>query len=169
MAISLPIVSTFDSKGIDAAKRAIENFGSFAADVLKVAAGAVAAVGVAALRESAQFETAFAKIEGLVGLSTQEVEQLQKAARELGPEFGKSANEAADALFFITSAGLRGSSAIDVLEASLKASAAGLGDVTAIANVATASVNTYGESVLSGTDAVDALAEAVRLGQFAPE
>ena len=30
-------------------------------------------------------------------------------------------------------------------------------------------MNTYGPSVLSGADAVDALAEAVRLGQFAPE
>jgi hypothetical protein len=30
-------------------------------------------------------------------------------------------------------------------------------------------MNTYGESNLSGTDAVEALAEAVRLGQFAPE
>jgi TP901 family phage tail tape measure protein len=169
MTVSLPIVSSFDPKGLNQAKAALEGFASFAGDVLKVAAGAVAAIGAAGLREFAQFETAFAKIEGLVGLSTTEVEQLQKAAKELGPQFGKSANEAADALFFITSAGLRGSSAIDVLEASLKASAAGLGDVTAIANVATASVNTYGESVLTGTQAVDALTEAVRLGQFAPE
>jgi TP901 family phage tail tape measure protein len=58
---------------------------------------------------------------------------------------------------------------VDVLEASLKGAAIGLGDVGSIANAATAAMNTYGESNLSGTDAVEALAEAVRLGQFAPE
>jgi TP901 family phage tail tape measure protein len=56
-----------------------------------------------------------------------------------------------------------------VLEASLKGSAIGLGSVSDIANAATAAMNTYGESNLSGTEAVDTLAEAVRLGQFAPE
>jgi TP901 family phage tail tape measure protein len=138
-------------------------------DVGRIAATAVAAVAVASVREAAQFETTFSRIQGLVGLTASEIEELQKAARELGPQFGKSGNEAAEALFFITSAGLRGATAVDVLEASLKGSAIGLGSVEEIANAATAAMNTYGESNLSGTVAVDTLAEAVRLGQFAPE
>jgi hypothetical protein len=64
------------------------------------------------------------------------------------------ANEAAEALFFITSAGLRGADAVDVLEASLKGSAIGLGSVEDIANAATAAMNTYGSAALSGTEAV---------------
>ena len=169
MAIFIPLVTKFDSKGLDGAKRALANFQNFAVDVGRVAATAVAAVGVASVREASQFETTFAKIQGLVGLTADEIADLEKAARDLGPQFGKSGNEAADALFFITSAGLRGASAVDVLEASLKGSAIGLGNVEDIANAATAAMNTYGESNLSGTDAVEALAEAVRLGQFAPE
>ena len=169
MAIFIPLVTKFDSKGLDGAKRALSNFQNFAVDVGRVAAAAVTAVGVASVREFTQFETTFSRIQGLVGLTADEVADLEKAARELGPQFGKSGNEAADALFFITSAGLRGASAVDVLESSLKGSAIGLGSVSDIANAATAAMNTYGESNLSGTEAVDTLAEAVRLGQFAPE
>jgi TP901 family phage tail tape measure protein len=169
MAIFIPLVTKFDSKGLDGAKRALSNFQNFAVDVGRVAAAAVTAVGVASVREFTQFETTFSRIQGLVGLTADEVAELEKAARELGPQFGKSGNEAADALFFITSAGLRGASAVDVLESSLKGSAIGLGSVSDIANAATAAMNTYGESNLSGTEAVDTLAEAVRLGQFAPE
>jgi TP901 family phage tail tape measure protein len=169
MAIFIPLVTKFDSKGLDGAKRALANFQNFAVEVGRVAATAVAAVGVASVREAAQFESTFAKIQGLVGLTAAEIEDLEKAARDLGPQFGKSGNEAAEALFFITSAGLRGATAVDVLEASLKGAAIGLGSVDSIANAATAAMNTYGESNLSGSDAVEALAEAVRLGQFAPE
>ena len=169
MAIFIPLVTKFDDKGLQGAKRALSNFQNFAVDVGRVAAAAVTAVGVASVKEFTQFETTFSRIQGLVGLSADEVEQLQDAARELGPAFGKSANEAADALFFITSAGLRAADAEDVLTAALKGSAIGLGSIEDIANAATAAMNTYSPAVLSGTDAVDALAEAVRLGQFAPE
>ena len=169
MAIFIPLVTKFDPKGLDGAQRALANFQNFAVDVARVAAAAIAAVGVASVREASQFETTFSRIQGLVGLTTSEIDELQEAARRLGPQFGKSGNEAADALFFITSSGLRGSEAINVLEASLKGAAIGLGDMNSLANAATAAMNTYGPSVLSGTEAVDALAEAVRLGQFAPE
>jgi len=169
MAIFIPLVTKFDPKGLQGAQRALASFQNFAVDVGRVAAAAISAVAVASVREASQFETTFAKIQGLVGLTADEIGDLEKAARDLGPQFGKSGNEAADALFFITSAGLRGATAVDVLEASLKGAAIGLGDVGSIANAATAAMNTYGESNLSGTDAVEALAEAVRLGQFAPE
>jgi len=168
MAIRLPIVSTFDKKGLDRAKRALKNFSSFAADVGKIAAGAVTAVAVAGVREAAAFESSIAKIEGLVGVGGEQLDRLAQSARELGPEFGKSANEAADALFFITSAGLRGEGAINVLEASLKGAAIGLGDTKTIADLATSAVNAYGESNLDGAQAVDVLTEAVRLGKLEP-
>jgi len=168
MAIRLPIVSTFDKKGLDRAKRGLQAFSSFAKDVGKIAAGAVTAVAVAGVREAAAFESSIAKIEGLVGVGGEQLDKLAQSARELGPEFGKSANEAADALFFITSAGLRGEGAINVLEASLKGAAIGLGDTKTIADLATSAVNAYGESNLDGAQAVDVLTEAVRLGKLEP-
>ena len=169
MAIFIPLVTKFDDKGLQGAQRALANFQNFAVDVGRVAATAITAVGVASVREAAQFETSLSKIQGLVGVSTDEIVELANAARRLGPEFGVSANEAADALFFITSAGLRGAGATEVLEASLKGAAIGLGDTKTIADLATSAVNAYGESTLGGAEAVDVLAEAVRLGKLAPE
>ena len=162
MAIFIPLVTKFDDKGLRGAQKALSKFGGFAADVAK------AGVAVAGVREAAQFETSFAKIQGLVGVTADEIGVLEDAAKRLGPQFGISANEAADALFFITSAGLRGAAATEVLEASLKGAAIGLGDTKTIADLATSAVNAYGESNLGGAEAVDVLAEAVRLGKLEP-
>lgn len=168
MAIFIPLVTKFDGKGLNKATRALANFQNFAVDVGRVAATAIAAVGVASVREAAQFESSFAKIQGLVGVTADEIGELEEAARKLGPQFGISANEAAEALFFITSAGLRGAGATEVLEASLKGAAIGLGDTKTIADLATSAVNAYGEAQLGGAEAVDVLAEAVRLGKLEP-
>jgi len=168
MAIFIPLVTKFDDRGLSGAKRALANFQNFAVDVGRVAATAIAAVGVASVREAAQFETSFAKIQGLVGVTADEIGELEDAAKELGPSFGVSANEAAEALFFITSAGLRGAGATEVLQASLKGAAIGLGDTKTIADLATSAVNAYGEANLGGAEAVDVLAEAVRLGKLEP-
>jgi TP901 family phage tail tape measure protein len=168
MAIFIPLVTKFDPKGLQGAQRALANFQNFAVDVGRVAAAAIAAVAVTSVREAAKFETTFARIEGLVGLTRAEVAELEEAARRLGPQFGASGNEAGEALFFITSAGLRGSAAVDVLEASLKGAAIGLGDAKTIADLATSAVNAYGESNLDGALAVDVLTNAVRLGKLEP-
>lgn len=168
MAIFIPLVTKFDDKGLQGAQRALAQFQNFAVDVGRVAAAAIAAVGVASVREAVQFESSFSKIQGLVGVTTDEIGALEDAAKELGPAFGISANEAADALFFITSAGLRGAAATEVLEAALKGSAIGLGETKTIADLATSAVNAYGQSQLNGAKAVDVLAEAVRLGKLEP-
>ena len=169
MAIFIPLVTKFDPKGLQGAQRALASFQNFAVDVGRVAAAAISAVAVGSVREASQFETSFAKIQGLVGVTADEIGVLEDAARRLGPQFGISATEAAEALFFITSAGLRGAGATEVLEASLKGAAIGLGDTKTIADLATSAVNAYGESNLGGAQAVDVLAEAVRLGKLAPE
>jgi TP901 family phage tail tape measure protein len=168
MAIFIPLVTKFDDKGLQGAQRALASFQNFAVDVGRVAATAIAAVGVASVREAAEFETSFSKIQGLVGLTEAQITKLEEAAMRFGPRFGKSANEAADALFFITSAGLRGQKAAEVLEASLKGAAIGLGETKTIADLATSAVNAYGEANLGGAEAVDVLAEAVRLGKLEP-
>lgn len=168
MAIFIPLVTKFNPKGLDGARRALANFQNFAVDVGRVAATAITAVGVASVREAAQFETTFSRIQGLVGVTTDEIGELEEAAKKLGPAFGVSANEAGEALFFITSAGLRGAAATEVLEASLKGTAIGLGDTKTIADLATSAMNAFGAENLSGTKAVDVLAEAVRLGKAEP-
>ena len=166
MAIFIPLVTKFDSKGLDGAKRALANFQNFAVDVGRIAATAITAVGVASVREAAQFETSIAKVEGLVGVAGAELEQMAEAARRLGTETGKGAQEAADALFVIASSGLRGSDAIEALELSLKASTAGLGDTESIARSVSGALNAYGTEVISAAEATDVIVATARAGNF---
>lgn len=124
------------------------------------------AAGAAGVKAATDFESSMSKIKGLVGITGDEFKQLEQAALRLGPQMGKSANEAAQALFFITSAGLKGSDAIETLEASLKASAAGLGETKVVADLATSAMNAYGSDTLSAAQATDILTAAVREGKL---
>ena len=128
----------------------------------------IVGVGVAGARMASDLETSFAKIEGLVGVSGDELDELRDAAIRLGPTFGKSAGEAAEAMFFITSAGLRGTDAVETLERSLQASAVGLGDVATIADLTTSIMNAYGSDTVDAAKATDVLTAAVREGKLEP-
>jgi TP901 family phage tail tape measure protein len=126
----------------------------------------IVGLGTAAVVMANDFEASMAKIEGLVGIPADEIRGMQDQLVGLASQYGASANEAAEAMFFITSAGLRGSDAMDVLEASLKGAAVGLGDVSTIADLATSAMNAYGAEVLSAEGATDVLAAAVREGKL---
>jgi phage-related minor tail protein len=106
----------------------------------------IVGVGVAATKMAMDFDTSLTKMVSLVGLTRGEVDGMRGDIIEMASQYGKSAKEAADAMFFITSAGLRGSDAMDTLEASLKGAAVGLGDVQTIADLATSAMNAYGPS-----------------------
>jgi TP901 family phage tail tape measure protein len=166
MAIFIPLVTKFDEKGLNNARNALSKFGSFAADVAKVAAAAISAVGVASVREAAQFETSIAKVEGLVGITGEELDQLASAARRLGTETGKGAQEASEGLFVIASSGLRGAAAIEALEFSLKAATAGLGETEDIARAVSGAVNAYGADIIDAADATDVIVATARAGNF---
>lgn len=129
----------------------------------------LAAAGLAAFKVGADFDTAMSRIVGLVGVAGDEVDAMRGDVLELSGETTKSPQELADALFTITSAGLRGGEAMEVLEQSAKASAAGLGETRAIAEAVTASINTYGSEVLSASQATDIFVATARAGNFATE
>jgi len=126
----------------------------------------IVAAGAAATKLALDFDKSMTQIESLVGVAADEVAKMGEAAKTMATETGRSANEAGEALFFITSAGLRGSQATDVLNASLKAAAVGLGETKTIADLATSAMNAYGAENLSATAATDVLTSAVRLGKL---
>ena len=126
----------------------------------------LALAGGAAVKMGADFDKSMTQIKSLVGVASAEVDKMGEAARQMAISTGKSSTEAADALFFITSAGLRGSEAMDVLNASLKAAAVGLGETKTVADLATSAMNAYGSNVLSATDATDVMVAAVREGKL---
>lgn len=150
--------------------RSIQELGAQASKAGRLLSTAVTlpliGAGVAAVKTANDFEFAMTSIVGLVGVAADEVKAMEDDVRSMAQQFGKSGGEAARALFFITSAGLRGADATQVLEQSLKASAIGLGDTATIADLATSALNAYGSSVLSASDATDVMVATVREGKL---
>jgi TP901 family phage tail tape measure protein len=124
------------------------------------------AAGAAATKMAFDFDKSMSQIESLVGVAADKVAEMGETAKKMAVDTGRSANEAAEALFFITSAGLRGSDATDTLSASLKAAAVGLGETKTIADLATSAMNAYGVENLNATGATDILVASVREGKL---
>ena len=126
-------------------------------------------LGIGAAKVAADFESSFSKIENLVGISGGEVEKFKKSVLNLSGKTAKSPKELADALFFVTSAGLRGSDALEALEVSAKASAIGMGETAVVADAVTSVMNSYGSEVMSAGKATDILTGLVRAGKVEAE
>lgn len=126
----------------------------------------LALAGGSAIKMAADFDKSMTKIKTLVGVAASDVDNMTGSIKELANTAGVSAAEAADAMFFITSAGLRGADAMSVLEQATKASAIGLGETKTVADLATSALNAYGVQNLSASEATDVLTAAVREGKL---
>lgn len=125
----------------------------------------LARLGTAAIQASRNFEMSMKKIQGLVGLSAKEVQSFEKDILRMASDVARSPLELADAMYFISSAGIRGAEAVDVLKESAKAAAAGLGETKVIADALTSVINAYGEGNYSAARASDVLTAAVKEGK----
>ncbi len=125
----------------------------------------ILAIGAASVKFFADFESSMAKIVGLVGVAKEQVEEWKDAVLTMGPATGQGPDKLAEALFFITSAGIRGAEAMEVLEMSAKAATAGLGEAKVVADLVTSAMNAYGKENLTAAMATDILTAAVREGK----
>ena len=139
---------------------------SAAARGLGILGGAIVAVGAGALSQFIPFEDQIAKIRGLVGVSNEELDDMVPRLHEIGQATGVGPAKLADALFRVTSNGLRSAEAMEVLERAATAQAIGLGEASVAANVATSAINAYGSENLSGAQVFDQLTAAIRLGNL---
>lgn len=125
----------------------------------------MALAGGAAISTQKNFEASMTKIVGLVGVARKQVETWNKEVLKMAMITGRGPEELADALYFVTSAGIRGAEAMEVLEMSAKASAAGLGETKVVADLVTSAMNAYGKENLSAAQATDILVASVREGK----
>ena len=125
----------------------------------------IAGLGVASGKAAMDFEQSMQPIVGLVGVSQQQVDAWKQQLLTLGPALSRGPKELADALYFTTSAGLKTGEAMDVVEKSARAAAAGLGETQVIADATSSALNAYGTSNLSAGKAVGILVATVREGK----
>ena len=159
------------SNAVRSISRLESSFGSLGrtAKLVTGALGIALVGGLAAATKSAlDFQEAMEKIRGLVGESQKAVEKYSKAILKMN-DVPQGPKELADALFFITSAGIHGAKAIDVLHTSAKAAAAGLGSTAVVADAVTSAMNAYADANLSASQASDVLVATVREGKTAAD
>jgi TP901 family phage tail tape measure protein len=130
--------------------------------------------GKQAIQMSRQFELSFNRIKGLVVVTGDSLDLMKKKVLSLAGETTRAPIELADALYYITSAGIKDANiALEVLESSAKAAAAGLGTTNTVADAVTSTMNAYGVANMSAARATDVLVATVREGKaeadtFAP-
>lgn len=167
--VRLMAITADFSRGMKSASSKLTAFGTKAKQIgsqLKSIQLPLAIAGGAAVKLAVDFDKSMTQIQSLVGIAGDEVEKMGERAKKMASDTGQSATAAADSLFYITSAGLRGEEAMQVLEASLKSAAIGLGEAKTVADLATSAMNAYGSEVLSATGATDVLGAAVREGKL---
>jgi len=81
-------------------------------------------IGVAAGKMSMDFRQSMQTIVGLVGKSQEQVDVWAKQLMDIGPQISRGPKELAEALYFVTSAGVATKDALDVVVQSGKAAAA---------------------------------------------
>jgi len=129
----------------------------------------IAAAGGAAIKVATDYEASLTKIKTLVGINAKQVDDWGKQILEKSGDLGRGPNELAEALFFVTSAGLRSAAALDVVEMSAKASVVGLGNTAIVAKLVVSAMQAYSKSNLTAKDSVDALMATVRFGNIESE
>lgn len=150
------------------ATKAITILNAALTGVVALAGGVAAAFALgigSGVKSAVELEKTFSRIEGLVGIAADEVEAFKAPLLEIGRATAKGPNELAEALFFVTSAGFEGQEALDILAASAKAAAAGLGETKTVADAVTSAVNAYGVENLKASEATDILVATVREGK----
>ena len=134
-------------------------------------AAAVAAMGtavVAAVRAAAEFDQAFTRIGALSNASEQDISRWKEEVLSLAQETAVAPQELADALFFLSSAGLDAAEVMPALEAAAKGAASGMGDMTDLVNVTASAMNAYAKDGLKAADVMDILTAAIREGRAEP-
>lgn len=128
----------------------------------------IVGLGALATKAAGDFDAAFVQMQTLAGVSADEVDGLKEAVLGLAGETGKAPQELAEAMFFLQSSGLDAAGAMEALEISAKASAAGLGETQILADAVSSTMLAYAESGMTAAEAMDTLVATARAGKAEP-
>lgn len=133
---------------------------------LKYASAGALAVGFAAGKLAFDFENSLEKVVNLVGIQRSQVKEWGDDLLELAPKVGKSPKELADALYFVSSSGIKVNKVLATTKVAAQASALGLGETETVADALTSAMNAYAKSGLTAKDATNVLIETVKFGKL---
>lgn len=114
-----------------------------------------------------EFENRIAEVSTILqGTSMNLLPALQAGVEQLSVKFGKSANDITNGLYDILSAAFDADDSVRLLNTSIKASIAGLTDVSTSVDVFTSILNAYGKSAAQAAGVSDILFQTVVRGKL---
>lgn len=125
----------------------------------------VALIGTVSVKSFSEFEYNLAKVSGLIGIAREQTNAFGSEILKLGSSLGRSPKELSQALYTVTTSGMRGANVMDVLTQSTKGAIAGLGTVAQVADITTSAMNAYGKENLSAAQTLDIVTATVREGK----
>jgi len=136
------------SKGLQSAQKQIQKVAStFTKTGTKLTASITAplmALGGTAVKISADFEQSMANAASVAGATGEELQEMTDLAREMGAKTVFSASEAADALYYMASAGYKVDQMADSIEATLNLASATQSDLAFTTDTVIAALNQFG-------------------------
>ena len=136
------------SKGLQTAQKNIQKVSAaFTKAGTKLTASVTAplvALGATAVKVSAQFEQSMANAASVAGATGEELEEMTALAREMGSKTVFSASEAADALYYMASAGYKVDQMADSIEATLNLASATQSDLAFTTDTVISALNQFG-------------------------
>ncbi len=123
----------------------------------------LAAVGGAAVKVTADFESAMSKVQATAGISDKsstEFKKLEQAAKDMGSTTAFSANEAAEGMNYLAMAGMDSNEIVEAMPGLLDLAAASGTDLGVTADIVSDSLSAFGMEASESGKLADIMAEA---------
>lgn len=127
--------------------------------LLPVTAG-IAALGAAAVKTAADFDTAMSQVAAVSGATGDELQALRDKAREMGEKTKFSASEAAEAMNYMAMAGWKSKDMISGIDGIMSLAAASGEDLATTSDIVTDALTAFGLSAKDSGHFADILAAA---------
>lgn len=121
---------------------------------------AVAGVGAAAVKTTAEFDTSMSKVSAISGSTGKDLDKLKKKAREMGAKTKFSASQAADAMTYMAMAGWKTNDMLDGIDGVMNLAAASGEDLATTSDIVTDALTAFGLSSKDSGHFADILAAA---------
>lgn len=128
--------------------------------VAKASAAAVAAIGGAAIKTGADFESGMSNVQAISGASADDMQKLTDYAKEMGRTTAFSASEASDAMSYMAMAGWKTQDMMDGLSGIMDLAAASGEDLASTSDIVTDALTAFGLQAKDSSMFSDVLAAA---------
>ena len=129
----------------------------------------LAAMGAIAVKVGADFEQAMMNAASVSGATADEIKQMEETARKMGATTVFSAKEAADAMYYMASAGWKANDMSKALKPTLDLAAATQSDLAFTTNTVVSALNQFGLSSDDAGKVSNVFASAIRNSQATME